>query len=253
MTREGVRPTFTEPLLGIVFDLDGTLVLSDHDFAKMRREVIRVAERYGIAPGRLKPSDMIPHLMDQARQDLEEAQAPEGQIYRMETEVNRTIDAMELEALPQTVVRPGAGPLLRAFADRGYRLGILTRSSEHFCRSALVQTKLAEFFPYLRTRSSAGPAKPSPEALHMLLREMEVPAERAAFVGDHIIDAQCAVRAGVRFYAVLPEVRHATEQGPDTASSLAQQFRDAGATEVVADLPELGRRLGIPAVASVAH
>jgi phosphoglycolate phosphatase len=230
---------YLQPLLGIVFDLDGTLVLSPHDFGRMRREVIRIAERYGVMPGHLHPSETIPRLMDLAHQELEATHAPEGQVYRMEVDVNAAVDAIELEALPKTVTRPGAATLLKTFTENGYRLGVLTRSSEHFCRAALERTGLAGFFPYLRTRSSPGPAKPSPEALRLLLEEMGVPRNRAAYVGDHPIDAECALHAQVRFYALLPD---ATE--PD--SELAEKFRKAGAVEVFSSLTTLGRRLGLP-------
>ncbi|EQD48726.1 Phosphatase, partial [mine drainage metagenome] len=66
-----------------------------------------------------------------------------------------------------------------------------------------VQTDLARYFLHRRTRSSPGPAKPSPESLRGLLQAMEVPRDRALYVGDQLLDADCARAAGVRFYAVL--------------------------------------------------
>ncbi len=36
MPEEEGAPRYVEPLLGLVFDLDGTLVLSRHDFGRMR-------------------------------------------------------------------------------------------------------------------------------------------------------------------------------------------------------------------------
>jgi len=144
-----------------------------------------------------------------------------------------------MEALPRTVPRPGAPELLRALTARGFRLAILTRSSEVFARSALQRTGLAPFFPYLRSRSTPGPAKPSPEALLLLLREMGVPLERALFVGDHLIDAECATRARVRFYALLPDPSDA-----QNSEMSADRFLSVGASAVARDLPELGRHLG---------
>ena len=236
-------PSFLEPLLGIVFDLDGTLVESHHDFGRMRKVVVTTAERHGVTPGRLSVSDPIPKIMEAARAELEASPGGDGAVYRFETEVNRAIDALELEALPRTRARPGAVPLLKSLTEKGFRLGVLTRSSEHFCRAALHQTGLLEFFPTLRTRSSPGPAKPSPEALRLLLSEMGVPVERALFVGDHLVDAECAVRARVRFYALLPE-------GATDPTEQVDRFRSAGAKAVAPDLPSLGSQLGIaPAVA----
>lgn len=239
MASEKVESPYFQPLLGIVFDLDGTLVNSQHDFIRMRREVVRIAEKYGVPPGVLRVTDNIPHILEQAHAELETSHVPEGYVFRMEIEVDQTINSIELEALPRTVARAGAAELLGALAERGYRLGILTRSSEQFCRAALQKTDLGGFFPYLRTRSAPGPAKPSPEALHALLHEMGTPVERAAYIGDHPIDAECARRARVRFLAVLPE----GSTPPD--ESLTDKFRANGATAVARSLPELAKDLGV--------
>ena len=231
-------PRYVEPILGIVFDLDGTLVLSNHDFPRMRRQTVRIAEKYGVPPGTLSPTDHVAHLMERAEAELHASNLPEGTLYRFEKEVHDMIDAVELEALPHTTGRHGAEPLLRALSEKGYRLGILTRSCDAFCRGALQKTGLAPFFPYLRSRSSPGPAKPSPEALRLLLEEMGVPPDRALVVGDHAIDAECATRARVRFYGILPE-------GPVSDPMTVDRFKAAGAAAVARDLPDLAGHLGV--------
>jgi phosphoglycolate phosphatase-like HAD superfamily hydrolase len=68
---------------------------------------------------------------------------------------------------------------------------------------------------------------------------MEVPGERALFVGDHLIDAECATRAHVRFYGVLPDP---SEQSPEPMT--VERFLAGGAAAVARDLPELARHLG---------
>jgi phosphoglycolate phosphatase len=248
MTPHDTEPHFLEPLLGVVFDLDGTLILSHHDFGRMRREVIRIAEQYGVTPGHLSVNEPIHRIVEEARAQLIASGAPEGNLFRFEAEYPKRIDAIEAEALPRTVARPGAEPLLKALTERGFRLGILTRASEMFARGALKRTGLEPFFPYLRSRSSPGPTKPSPEALHLLLREMEIPNERALFVGDHILDAECATRARIRFYGVLPDPTETLNETID-----ADRFLAAGAAAVAKDLPELARQLDVggarPAVA----
>jgi HAD superfamily hydrolase (TIGR01549 family) len=227
------------PLLGVIFDLDGTLVESAHDFLRMRREVIRIAEAHGVMPGHLSVHEPIPRIMEAALTELSFGGVPEGDRFRFESEVNETIDRIELEALPGTRAQPGAIPLLRSLTGRGFRLGILTRSSEVFCRAALQKTGLKEFFPYLRTRSSPGPAKPSPESLLLLLKEMGVPLDRAVFVGDHPFDGECATRAHVRFLGVTPP--------SPPGSDLADRLKKAGALAVAPNLDGIGRVLGLGA------
>jgi HAD superfamily hydrolase (TIGR01549 family) len=239
MAGRSTEPRFLEPVLGVVFDLDGTLVLSHHDFGRIRAEVIRIAERHGVPPGRLSVRDPVHRIVEGAREEMRTAGVPDAHLWRFEAEYQKAIDAIELEALPRTVVRPGAAELLRALVARGFRLGVLTRSSEVFARGALQRTGLAEFFGYLRSRSSPGPTKPSPEALLLLLREMGVPLDRALFVGDHLIDAECATRARVRFYALLPDPS-------DSANSemSVDRFLSVGASAIARDLAELSRHLG---------
>jgi phosphoglycolate phosphatase len=240
MPPPGSQPKFLEPLLGIVFDLDGTLVLSRHDFGRMRAEVIRLAEHYGVPPGHLSVQEPIHRIVEAAREELRNSGAPDGMFYRFEADYHKKIDTIELEALPRTVARPGAVDLLKALSQRGFRIGLLTRSSELFAREALVRTELAPFFEYLRSRSSPGPTKPSPEALLLLLKDMGVPIDRALFVGDHLIDAECATRAHVRFYAVMPDPSEAAQ-----STMSEDRFLAAGASAISKDLPELTRQLNI--------
>jgi len=228
------EPKFLEPLLGVAFDLDGTLVLSHHDFGRIRSTVVRIAERHGVVPGHLSVREPVHRIVEQAREELRTRGVPDGELWRFEAEYHRAIDDIEMEALPRTVARSGAAALLRGLGARGYRLGVLTRSSEAFARAALAQTGLGAHFGYLRSRSTPGPAKPSPEALLALLQEMAVPIERALFVGDNLIDAECAVAAGVRFYGVLPDA----SEHADLAEE-ADRFRSSGASAIARDLPEL--------------
>lgn len=237
-----VDPRYHDPVLGVAFDLDGTLVLSPHAFPKMRSELIRIAEAHGVPPGHLDARRTIPALLDDAVRELERVGVRPGLRYMMEAEVNRRIDELELEALPSTVPRGGALELLRTLTERGYRLGLLTRSSARFTREALRRTGLLPYLPVLRTRSDDGPAKPDPEALRILLQTMEVPPQRAIFVGDHLLDAECAHGAQVRFYAVLPE-------GPGAPDAEVGRFQAAGATAIAQDLRELAGQLGLGAPA----
>lgn len=231
-------PSFTEPALGIVFDLDGTLVDSQHDFPKLRKTVVRLAERYGVPPGRLSITETVNRLLRDATAILVQENIPEGQIFRFEKEVNETIDGIEMEALPRTKAAPNAGPVLKSLTERGFRLGLLTRSSDHFARAALLKTHLGAYFPYLRSRSSPGPVKPSPEALRLLLGTMGVPPDRAVLVGDQLLDCECAVAAHVKFYGVLLSSK-------DPLFVETDRFKAGGATAVAQDLTELASYFGI--------
>jgi phosphoglycolate phosphatase len=226
--------------LGIVFDLDGTLVLSHHDFRRMRDEVVRTAEEFGIPPGRIQVTERIgtTQTISVARRELEAAGVTAMQMSLFDAEMGRRLDSIELEALPRTGLRAGAEALLKVLRRQGVRLGLFTRSSDAFCVAALARLGLESFFPNVRTRNDPGPVKPSPEALRLLLREMEVLPHQAIFVGDHLEDAECATRAGVRFYGVLPDPE---QPNPTTEEG----FFSSGATAVATDLRGIARLLGV--------
>ncbi len=231
-------PSFTEPALGIVFDLDGTLVESQHDFPRLRKTVIHIAEKYGVPPGRLSVTETVNRLLRDATAILVADNLPEGHVFRFEKEVNDAIDTIEMEALPRTQATPNAGPVLKALSEKGFRLGLLTRSSDHFARSALSKTQLAPYFPFLRSRSSPGPVKPSPEALRLLLETMGIPTERAVLVGDQLLDCECAVAARVKFYGVMLPSK-------DPLHVDLEKFQAGGATAVARDLTELAGYFGV--------
>ncbi|MCI4337713.1 MAG: hypothetical protein L3J72_00190, partial [Thermoplasmata archaeon] len=82
-------------------------------------------------------------------------------------------------------------------------------------------------------------------ALLLLLGEMGVPTDRALFVGDHQIDAECATRARVRFYGIL------TEPSGAPGAMTVDRFLALGAAAVAKDLPDLARHLGVATTPSV--
>src|SRR5688572_25831652 len=112
--------------LGIVFDLDGTLVLSHHDFRRMQDEVVRLAETFGLLPGQIQVSERIgtTQTISVAHRELEAAGLTPAQMSRFDAEMGRRLDAIELEALPRTGLRSGAAALLKVLRGQGIRLGL---------------------------------------------------------------------------------------------------------------------------------
>jgi HAD superfamily hydrolase (TIGR01549 family) len=228
-------PNYFRPYLGVIYDLDGTLLQSPQDYPAMRRMVIDLAHRAGLPPGELNVHMTIPHLLGFTRDRMQQLGLPPGMYLRFEAEVNRRLDALELEALPGVRSSPDALEHLTRMHASGYRLGVLTRSSEAFARQALHQTGMLPLLDRLRTRSDSGPIKPDPESLRVLLADLGVPRDRAVFVGDMPADLECASGAAVDFVALVLE-------GPNAAAR-EEEMRRKGARRLSHSFRELHREL----------
>jgi HAD superfamily hydrolase (TIGR01509 family) len=156
-----------------IFDMDGTLTVSAHDFAAIRAEL------------------GLPH-----GQPILEALAalPE----RVAAPLWRRLDALELELARRARPAPGAEPLLRALQRRGANLGILTRNSLANTEVTLQAAGLRDFFAAedLIAREHA-PPKPRPDGIRRLLARWNAPPEQAVMVGDYRFDLEAGRAVGV--------------------------------------------------------
>ena len=229
------------PPRGVVFDLDGTLVLSHHDFGRMREAILRVASKYGAPRESLVQPETLgtSATMASAHRALTKLDATGSTLARFEIECAQQIDTIEQEAVDRTVERAGAATLLRGQYAAEVQLGLFTRSSDAFCRAVLSKFGWTSLFSSVRTRSAPGPAKPSREALRRLLEKMGLEPPEVVYVEDHLEDARCSSDLGVTFYAVLPD--------PSSPTSFARgEFLALGSAGVVIDLHELVSRFSIP-------
>lgn len=165
-----------------VFDMDGTLTVAVHDFARIKREL-------GIPAS----VDILAHLTG-----LDADEAAEKHAWLLAHERGLAEDALPA---------PGAVALLRALAADGCRLGILTRNDHALAKLTLDAIGVAELFEDadIIGRDEAVP-KPSPDGLQQHLRRWQVAAAEAVMVGDHAYDLDCGRAAGTHTVLVnLPD------------------------------------------------
>jgi HAD superfamily hydrolase (TIGR01509 family) len=155
-----------------IFDMDGTLTLSIHDFDEIKRIL-------GL------PIDQ-PIL--EALNQLPAAQA---------AELHQQLDALELDIAHRATAQVGAHELLTKLRSRGAQIGILTRNSKPNAQATLAACGLAEFFPteLILSRHCCSP-KPSPEGILQLLSGWNALPNRSVMVGDYVFDLEAGRRAG---------------------------------------------------------
>jgi len=153
---------------GVVFDMDGTLVLSDLDFARIRAEA--------------EVPDGIPIL------EFLEAADPSSR-----RKAERVLMEHEKRAAVECTLQPGAEQVLEALRKRGLKLALLTRNSRESVDQ--VVARFAMDFDVSIAREDARP-KPSPEPVLKIAAALGLSPAELLVVGDYIFDVQAGRAAG---------------------------------------------------------
>ncbi len=176
-----------------IFDMDGTLTLSIHDFEGIKRDL-------GLPPGQpiLEAlAKLPPAVADPLYQQLE---------------------AMGLAIAYQSTAQVGAYELLSELRSRDYKMGILTRNSKNNATATLAACGLAEFFPdELILSRDCCPPKPSPDGILQLLTRWNATPERSVMVGDYRFDLEAGKRAGSATVYIDPTGEFAWKAHADVA------------------------------------
>ena len=156
-----------------IFDMDGTLTVSAHDFEHIRREL-------GIDP-------QTPIL--EALNAMPAAMA--GPLWQR-------LDELELHYAGLSSVMQGAQELLQCLHDSGCRLAILTRNTMPVVEHTLGACGLDHFFTSdtILDRDACTP-KPSPDGIHHLLDLWGADPADSVMVGDYLYDLEAGRQAGV--------------------------------------------------------
>jgi len=156
-----------------IFDLDGTLTVSAHDFDHIRRE---------LGLGSETPILEALHAM------------PESEAAPLWESLNE----LEFYYAGKASVMQGASELLQKLHDGGRQLAILTRNTMPVVEQTLQACEIDHFFPldHILDRDSCIP-KPSPDGIKRLLEFWQADAEDTVMVGDYLYDLEAGKGAGV--------------------------------------------------------
>ena len=165
-----------------VFDMDGTLTVAVHDFKLIHRELSIPDDE-----------DILTHL---AGLPAAESAAKHAWLLEHEREL----------ALASTPA-PGAVELILDLAERGVRLGILTRNAQELAQITLKAIGLDQCFAPddVLGRDNAA-HKPDPDGLFKLAKAWGVEPTQMVMVGDFRFDLECGRAAGSKTVLVnVPE------------------------------------------------
>jgi HAD superfamily hydrolase (TIGR01549 family) len=156
-----------------IFDLDGTLTISAHDFVYIRDKLGLEAN----AP-----------ILEALNAMPEEQAAP----------LWESLNEMEEYFAAQSTLMHGAIELLQRLQARGAQLAILTRNTMPVVEKTLLACGIDHFFPRQQILDrDACPPKPSPDGIRRLLDYWQADADDTVMVGDYLYDLQAGKGAGV--------------------------------------------------------
>jgi HAD superfamily hydrolase (TIGR01509 family) len=156
-----------------IFDLDGTLTVSVHDFEYIRDEL-------GL------------------ERDAQILEVLNGMSAEQAAPLWERLNEIEFHYAGMAKIMDGSRALLEKLASRGAQLGIFTRNVMPVVLETLRACDIDHLFPleHIVDRDVATP-KPSPDGIHHLLNFWQADAEDTVMVGDYLYDLQSGKSAGV--------------------------------------------------------
>ena len=215
-------------MIGVVFDLDGTLIESAQAIQGIGSRLL--AER-GQAP--LSLAEAKSFVGSGAAKFVERAFAARGlEGDQALADGVARFEALYAEADPsENPPMPGADDAMRALAEAGFPLGLCTNKPGAPTVSILDVLGWTPLLPVVIAGDTLPVKKPDPEPLLEARRRLG--CERILFVGDSEVDAETAERAGVPLLLYA----HGYRKSPLEALPHKAAFSD------FAELPEMVRGL----------
>lgn len=204
---------------GVLFDVDGTLVDTTYLHAVCWSEALRQAGRQVSTNAAHRAvgmggAELLDHLLGEDRDRSADDELGTAHLTLYKQYWGR------LRALP------AAGELLRACAERDWRVVLASSASQEelaaLC-AALAEVGGADAVHTATSKDDAAAGKPAPDILLAALDRSGLDARDCVFVGDSVWDGLAARRAGLRFV------------GLECGGTSVAELREAGAVEVHRD------------------
>ncbi|WP_132255097.1 HAD-IA family hydrolase [Methylobacterium segetis] len=175
----------------VVFDVDGTLVDSQHLIVAAQGAAF--AEHGLTPPSRAEALSVVGLSLPQAFRRLV---GEDGPIAALSESYKRAFNALRMDPEHEEPLFPGMAELLvRLRARDDIRLGIATGKSRRGVNHLIAAHGWEGWFSTTQTADDA-PSKPDPAMLRQAMAEADVPPERTVMIGDTSFDMAMAVAAG---------------------------------------------------------
>lgn len=210
----------------VIFDLDGTLIHSTIDFAKLKRVMIDWLRTQGVEDDAL--NDMgIDEGLKRGIEGLRRVDLSDAELMAAIEELHGRLERVELENVASTRPIPGSIELLNALKRRGLRIAVLTNGFKKHALTAVAVTGLDRYIDVLFAREDvACPPKADPEIFDKLIAMLRVDRGGVLMVGDSPIDATYARAVRAPFIGVATSQR-------------SKDLENAGCKHILSSVKEL--------------
>lgn len=172
----------------VIFDLDGTLVGAPKPFTEIKEELRERLVEMGIEERLL--GDLTP-MYESLIRISKETGIDFERLHFIQVE-------LETERMEESFLFEGVVEVLEYLRGKGVKIGLVTRSSRKAALLALEKNGIVEYFDAVVAREDVPPEglKPEPGQIEKILRDLDVPPEKALVIGDHGYDVIAARKAG---------------------------------------------------------
>ena len=193
----GEREKVMADLRGVIFDIDGTLLLSNDAHAHAWADALS-------ALGWEVPFFRIKWLIgmggDKLLATLFPGVSSEEGIGKVMSERRKRIFLTRYA--PHLEAAPGSRDLVARVKNAGRNVVIATSAKSDELDTLLKKAWVEDLFEQVTTSSDVEESKPAPDAVEAALDKLQLPAENVLMVGDTPYDIESARKAGVRTVAV---------------------------------------------------
>jgi len=176
----------------LIFDLDGTLIDSQHDLANSVNAMLEWKGRPRL------PMDVVASYVGNGAPVLVQRALPGAAQEELAEALRFFLDYYREHMLDYTTLYPGVRQALDELHNAGVPLAVLTNKPVRFSVRLIEGLGLEAHFFRIYGGNSFEEKKPHPRGIEMLVAETAADRARTVMVGDSAVDVLTARAAGVR-------------------------------------------------------
>jgi HAD superfamily hydrolase (TIGR01549 family) len=214
-------------LRALIFDLDGTLIKLTLPLEAMRRDTKEYFIKHGLPAHLLDRADGINSTTIKAKKYFLSLGLSTQEWEYMQNSVDDILAKLEIEAANKTEAIEGVHDTIECVRALGIKTAILTNNARDAVIVILKHLPFSELFDVIQTRHESPNPKPFPDGLISISQKLGVELDEAVYVGDAVIDAVAAQRAGIEFWGVT------------TGSATKEDLQSVGAKVILNSFDEI--------------